>query len=236
MGWWSALGRHDAHGCHCSRAVVFLPLRSVPFSRLPPLLGSGIALDQWYPKRVKELPRKTRRSWDEPGHAHFLTWLCYRRLPLLTAERTRRWVVEAMDAVRQRLHVALWAYVIMPEHVHLLIRPRWADYEMRTILVGLKQPVALASRKYLVSKGDSVWLRRLSVEYPSRRVFRFWQPGGGFDRNIFREKSVPSIIEYIHNNPVRRELVDDPLDWEWSSARFWGGQTNVPLQMDMPDV
>jgi len=100
MGWWSALGRHDAHGCHCSRAVVFLPLRSVPFSRLPPLLGSGIALDQWYPKRVKELPRKTRRSWDEPGHAHFLTWSCYRRLPLLTAERTRRWVVEAMDEVR----------------------------------------------------------------------------------------------------------------------------------------
>lgn len=44
------------------------------------------------------------------------------------------------------------------------------------------------------------------------------------------------IINYIHANPVRRELVNDPLDWEWSSARFWEGRGDSPLRMDEIDV
>lgn len=131
---------------------------------------------------------------------------------------------------------ALWAYVIMPEHVHVLLRPRQADYEMRRILAALKRPVGEAAREYLRRMGQDEWLARMTVEYPSRTVFRFWQPGGGFDRNIFQEKSVPAVIDYIHANPVRRGLVDRPTDWEWSSARFWEGRTDVPLQMDPPDV
>jgi hypothetical protein len=70
--------------------------------------------------------------------------------------------------------------------------------------------------------------------YPSRRVFRFWQAGGGFDHNVFREKTVAAIVDYIHANPVRRSLVDQPTQWEWSSARFWDGCSNVPLRMDDP--
>ncbi|MBU0717323.1 MAG: hypothetical protein KJ749_03665 [Planctomycetes bacterium] len=58
--------------------------------------------------------------------------------------------------------------------------------------------------------------------------------GGGFDRNIFREKTVPAVIDYIHANPVRRELVQQPTDWPWSSARFWEGWPGVPIRMDEP--
>ena len=85
------------------------------------------------------------------------------------------------------------------------------------------------------SRLERAWSCTLSVEYPSRRVFRFWQPGGGFDRNIFRERAVPAVIDYIHANPVRRGLVAQPTDWEWSSARFWQGWLDVPLRMDHPD-
>ena len=180
------------------------------------------------------LPRKIRRSWDEPGHAHFLTYSCYQRLPLLTRDRTRRWVLDALEATRRKLDVALYAYVIMPEHVHVLLCPHRADAEMRRILVALKRPVSDAARGYLERTEDDKWLDRLSVEYPSRRVFRFWQPGGGFDRNIFREKNVPAVIQHIHANPVRRELVEQPTDWPWSSARFWDGRRDVPLTMDDP--
>ena len=179
-------------------------------------------------------PRKTRQSWNEPGHAHFLTYSCNKRLPLLTKDRTRRWIIGAIDDTRRRLDVAMWAYVIMPEHVHILLRPRDAQHEMRRILVGLKRPVSDSARKYLEEIDDDDWLDRLSAEYPSRRVFRFWQPGGGFDRNVFRERSVPAIIDYIHANPVRRGLVERPTDWLWSSARFWDGCTDVPIRMDQP--
>ncbi|MCC6359749.1 MAG: hypothetical protein IT450_13470 [Phycisphaerales bacterium] len=43
-----------------------------------------------------------------------------------------------------------------------------------------------------------------------------------------------AILEYIHANPVRRELCATPTDWEWSSARFWEGRRDVPLAMDDP--
>jgi len=179
--------------------------------------------------------RKTRETWDEPGHAHFVTYSCVRRLPLLSKDRTRRWVVEAIECVRSELRVAVWAYVIMPEHVHLLIHPQDARFQMRRILAGLKRSVSDHAKRHLETEGRTDWLRRLTVSYPSRRVFRFWQPGGGFDHNIFREKTVPAVIDYIQANPVRRGLVRSPTDWEWSSARFWAGHPDVPIRMDSPN-
>ena len=179
--------------------------------------------------------RKTRGAWNEPGHAHFLTYSCFRRLPLLARDRSRQWVVDALRATRESHNVAIWAYVIMPEHVHLLLCPRCPTYEMRRILVALKRPVSDAAREFLEQARDDFWLEKLSVEYPTRKVFRFWQPGGGFDHNVFRERTVAAIMEYIHANPVRRELVAHPSDWVWSSARFWEGWSNVPLVMDHPD-
>jgi putative transposase len=182
------------------------------------------------------LLRKTRTAWNEPGHAHFVTFSCFQRLPLLARDRTRQWVVRAMEDTRRTLDVAIWAYVIMPEHVHVLLYPRRSTYEMRRILVALKRPVSDAARDHLERSESSVWRERLTVRYPSRTVFRFWQPGGGFDRNIFRVKTVPAVIEYIHNNPVRRGLVNDPLDWAWSSARYWDGRKDVPIKLDDPFV
>ena len=185
-------------------------------------------------KMMKKLPRKTRRAWNEPGHAHFLTYSCLHRIKLLNSDRSRGWVVQAMERLRHEQNVALWAYVIMPEHVHLLICPHDDEYQMRRILAVLKRPVSDAARDYLVRTGQTAWPKRLTVIYPSRKVFRFWQPGGGFDHNIFKEKTVPTVVDYIHENPVRRRLVDRPADWEWSSAEYWEGGSNVPIRMDHP--
>ena len=183
---------------------------------------------------MKAVVRKTRCSWNEPGHAHYLTYSCFRRLPLLTRDRVRHWVIEALEHTRAHLDVALWAYVIMPEHVHVLLHPRTEHYEMRQIFAALKRPVAKAARGWLEQHSEQAWLDKLTVMYPSRRVFRFWQPGGGYDHNVIKDRTVESVIEYINANPVRRGLVEGPCDWEWSSARFWEGWTDVALKMDSP--
>jgi len=166
------------------------------------------------------------------GHAHFLTYFCHQRLPLLSTDRSRQWVIDAMSRVRISQHVELWAYVVMPEHVHVLLCPLDPDYEMKYILTALKRPVADAARAYLTESDEEVWLRRRSVTYPSRTVFRFWQPGGGYDRNVFRQYRLPQLVDYIHNNPVRRGLVSTPAEFNWSSARFWDGAVDVPIRMD----
>jgi putative transposase len=141
-------------------------------------------------------------------------------------------VIDALRAARDSCNCDLWAYVVMPEHVHVLLCPRDATYEMRRVLVALKRPVSDAARGWLSATRNRTWLQRPTVEYPSRRVFRFWQPGGGYDRNIVHVRTVPAVVEYIHANPVRRRLADTPLDWCWSSARFWAGQSDVPIRMD----
>lgn len=163
-----------------------------------------------------------------------MTYSCIHRWPLLGKHRSRKWAIDAIETARHTQNFELWAYVLMPEHVHLLILPRSPVYEMRTILASLKRSVAKQAREHLEATGNTDWIRKLTIQYPSRSSFRFWQPGGGFDRNIVREKSVPAIMEYIHLNPVRRGLAENPLEWKWSSAQFWSGRRDVPLRMDMP--
>ena len=176
--------------------------------------------------------RKRRRIFNEPGHAHYLTFSCMDRLPLLSRGRTRRWVVDALDTARQRHDVSLWAYVIMPEHVHALIWPRQGTCNLPRFLHDLKRPVSWRARRWLEEEGEAVWLRRLAVRRGRRDVFRFWLPGGGYDHNVWEDRTVHDVVNYIHNNPVRRGLATTPCDWPWSSARFWAGLDGAVLEMD----
>jgi putative transposase len=140
-----------------------------------------------------------------------------------------------MEETRTRLGVALWVYVIMPEHVHILLFPT-AGTPMRRILASLKRGVSDRAKDHLTRTGQREWLERLTVRYPSRTVFRFWQPGGGHDHNIWKDRTLHEVVEYIHANPVRRGLVESPHDWPWSSAAFWAGESDFPIAMDPIDV
>ena len=176
--------------------------------------------------------RKHRKTYNEPGHAHYLTYSCVNRWPLLSKDRACRWVLDAIETARQRHGFDVHAFVIMPEHVHLLVRPRSTAYGVERFLYDLKRPVSWQAKAWLTETGNKGWLRRLTFAHGNRQVFRFWLPGGGFDRNIFREMSLGEVAGYIHENPVRRGLVKDLTDWPWSSARFWAGLDNGPLGMD----
>jgi putative transposase len=178
------------------------------------------------------MSRKRCRRFDEAGHAHSLTFSCYRRLPLLSKDRTRNWLIEAIDEARQHTQFDLWAYVIMPEHVHLLVSPRLSSVGISQILWRIKWPVGRKAFAYLEST-SSDWLARLTVTRADGTHERqFWQAGGGYDRNITEPETAWRTLEYLHLNPVRRGLVDRPVDWEWSSARWYAGIRPVPLEID----
>jgi putative transposase len=176
--------------------------------------------------------RKKVRSYNIPGHAHELTFSCFQRLPLFSRDRTRRWFVDAMEAARRDLHLQLWAYVIMPEHVHILLWPTAEEYDVRLIRTALKVPVMRKALRHLKRHAPS-FLEQLKDVQPNGQVhYRFWQRGGGYDRNAFEPATLFAMIEYIHNNPVRRGLCAHPSDWIWSSARFHAGERSVPILMD----
>ena len=102
-----------------------------------------------------------RRNYNDPGHAHCFTFCCYRRLKLLNADRTRTWVCEAVDAARDELGWDVWAYVLMPEHVHLLACPRDHVYDVAAFRKAVKEPAGGTGnrvRQHLVSSGGRVAL------------------------------------------------------------------------------
>ena len=82
-----------------------------------------------------------RKAINTPGHAHELTFSCYHRFQFLKAERTCQWLADAINAARTKCNISLWAYVFMPDHVHLLIYPNEPDYNISAILKAIKQPV-----------------------------------------------------------------------------------------------
>jgi len=176
--------------------------------------------------------RKRRRIYNEPGHAHYLTFSCAHRWPLLSKDCSRQWFIEAIEAALLRHEYDLYAYVIMPEHAHLLVKPRFDHYDLSDFLYDVKRPVSCKAKAHLIETGNSVWLERLTVRRGSGKAFRFWLPGGGFDRNVFRAKSLTEVAEYIDNNPVRRGLAAEPADWPWSSARAHTGREPGPLAVD----
>ena len=180
--------------------------------------------------------RKQRRAINEPGHAHFLTYSCWKRWPLLSKDRSRQWVIDVIEQTRQSLNISVWAYVIMPEHVHLLILPRDRHYEMRRILSALKAPISRAAKMHLQHFENQAWLDKLTTHHGKRETFRFWQPGGGYDGNLWNTKPIHDVIDYIHANPVRRGLVERPTDWRWSSAQAHAGMRDVPLTVDTVDL
>lgn len=177
---------------------------------------------------------KTRRTWNEPGHAHELTFSCYQRYKFLTVDRTRRWLVDALQLARTIHAIQLWAYVIMPQHAHILLWPTAEDVDVGALRKTIKQSVSRRALAHLRRRAPH-WLDRLRVRRSDGRIeHRFWQAGGGYDRNLWREDAVWTAIEYIHANPVRRGLCALPTDWVWSSARWYAQLSDVALSMDGP--
>jgi putative transposase len=164
--------------------------------------------------------RPRRRAINEPGHAHELTFSCYGRRPFLKSERSCRWLADALDAARAAHDFDLFAYVFMPEHVHVIVCPRNREYAMAAILKSIKQSVARRAVAYL-REHDPASLDRIRVQRGRRVEHRFWQAGGGYDRNITGGRMLAAMIDYVHANPVRRGLCERPADWTWSSAGWF---------------
>jgi putative transposase len=129
---------------------------------------------------------------------HFITFSCFRRLPFLEAPEPKETFEAVFEQTRARHQARVYAYVLMPEHIHLLIN------EPPSILVAqfLKALKQITSRKL---RGDQR---------------QFWQPRY-FDANTRGEAARSEVIRYIHRNPVKRGLVASPGEYRWSSFNHY---------------
>jgi putative transposase len=175
---------------------------------------------------------KKCKRYNDPGHAHELTFTCYRGQPFLSKDRSRRWLVDAVELARNKHVFHLWAYVIMPEHAHLLLWPTRPDYNISDILATIKLSVTRKALNH-VRRNAPDFLVQMEDLQPNGEVHhRFWQRGGGYDRNATEPRTIWNQIDYIHANPVRRGLCTRPGDWFWSSAGICSGLCDGPIKVD----
>jgi len=163
------------------------------------------------------------------GHLHFVTFSCYRRLPLLGSVRARNEFVLVLGEVRRAYDFKLVGYVIMPEHVHLLISES-GRANPSIVIKMLKQRVSRrlrARRRKRVPAAQG----RFSFARGDRQLKQFWQRRF-YDFNVWSRKKRIEKLNYMHMNPVKRGLVKNPKDWPWSSLSFYQGKGDVLLGID----
>jgi len=146
------------------------------------------------------MPWSLKRYYNT-GALHFITWSCYQRKPLLDNPGRRDLVLAVLELMRLRYRFAVVGYVVMPEHVHLLIsEPGIGDPSK--IIQAVKLSV---SRRLAIGGGF---------------CGRFWQTRF-YDFNVWSQQKEVEKVKYMHRNPLVRGLVASPEDWRWSSYRSY---------------
>jgi REP-associated tyrosine transposase len=161
------------------------------------------------------------------GHLHFITFTCYRRLSLLRSVRARNVFVDILGQVRDRYGFSLVGYVVMPEHIHLLISEP-VKGTPSTVIQVLKQRV---SRRLRRKKRAPAGQLKLRFEGGENSMPRFWQRRF-YDFNVWSLKKRVEKLQYMHMNPMKRGLVAHPKDWPWSSFSFYSNLKHGLIRVD----
>jgi putative transposase len=179
-------------------------------------------------RNMADINRKLLRRYELYGDCRFLTFSCYQRLPLFSNDAIKDRFIEAISRCREATAFKLLGYVIMPEHVHLLLVPSLPRHPVSGILSHLK---ARFSHEVL-SRWRQLEAPILARVTDRRGVQHFWQAGGGYDRNIHSAGDLEETLNYIHLNPIRRGLVTSDVAWRWSSAAWYAGSEAPALSID----
>jgi putative transposase len=157
------------------------------------------------------MPRGLYRL-HESGQSHFITFSCYRRQPFFNSSRVYDLFPICMERMRGRFKLRVYGYVVMPEHVHLLL----SESDHGTLADAIHY-LKLSFTKRLRSQ---VGAQRKGANPGHPETGSFWQ-ARYYDRNVRNAREFAVKLRYLHRNPVKRGLVQNPEDWKWSSFRHY---------------
>ncbi len=161
------------------------------------------------------MPKNLKR-YEGKGDLHFVTFSCYGRRPLLSTDAARTLFVITLEEIRKRHQFLVVGYVVMPEHVHLMIsEPPNLSYS--EALKALKQRVSRDLRASTRTFAEPPKNSQVALD-------RFWQ-FRFHDFNVHSSRKRREKLNYMHANPVNRGLVTSQADWPWSSHLYY--QTGI---------
>ncbi len=153
------------------------------------------------------------KRYQQSKQSHFVTFSCYRRQPRLRDDRLCGLFVECLERARRKYRFRVYGYVVMPEHVHLLVSEPELGVLAKAVQ-ALKISVARRAMSYGAERATPLWQKRY------------------YDHNLRNYESFVEKLRYIHRNPVKRGLVERPEDWRWSSFRHYATAEIGPLEIE----
>jgi len=168
------------------------------------------------------------KRYNETNALHFITFSCYEREPILTPGR-RDLLLEALEEMRVRYQFVVVGYVVMPEHVHLLMSEPEQGNPSTVI-----QAIKLSFVRKLSKDGCPISRAQFAREVGSltrNKSNHFWMKRF-HDFNVWSESKSDEKVHYIHQNPVTRGLVERPEDWEWSSFRTYACRESARVRVN----
>ena len=170
------------------------------------------------------MPPRLRRSYGA-GYLHFITTSCYQRQQLLGSARNRDLFLRVLEHVRCRYRFVVVGYVVMPEHIHLLLsepESRNPSVVMQALKQGFARRLLRRLRARQNERQTSLWEGVIAEGHIWQRRF--------YDFVVWTKHKRIEKLRYMHQNPVKRGLVLEPEQWRWSSYRHYAyGETGPVL-------
>jgi putative transposase len=164
---------------------------------------------------------RSRYRCFESEYPYFLTCTIVGWLPVFTRPKAVDIVYDSWRYLQQNEALEISGYVILENHLHLIGKAA----DLSTVIKNFKSFTARALIDLLERRSASVLLRQLrshQLRHKSESEYQVWQEGN-HPEQIQTEDMMWQKLEYVHNNPVARGYVDDPVHWRYSSARNYAG-------------
>ena len=169
-------------------------------------------------------------SRDSP--CYYLTSVAKDRLPVFRSDQIKLITCSALDEARLSGKFSLYAYVIMPDHLHVITDSIIAVSRTLQFINGITGRRVI---DYLKQHNYEASLKKLKHEIRPRRYGHSLWDHHPDARLLLTEKMLMQRVHYTHQNPVRANLVETATEYRWSSIRFWNGGVleDEPLRMDI---
>ena len=172
-------------------------------------------------------------SRDSP--CYFLTSVSKDRLAVFRTDALKRVTAKALDEARHSGKFALYVYVIMPDHLHVITDSARSSEDTLRFINGIISHRVIA---FLKEKSWASSLHKLRQETKPRHYKHSLWDHHPNAKLLLTEKMLMERVHYLHQNPVRAGLVERAEDYLYSSVRCWKGnhREDEPLLMDIRNI
>jgi putative transposase len=165
---------------------------------------------------------RSRYKIYEDQQPHFCTCTVVNWLPIFSSRAVAQIILDSLQFLQEYERLTLYAYVLQENHLHLVA----SSHALSQEIANFKSFTAKKIIQFFTERNAQHILRQLKemkAAHKHDRTYQLWQEGS-HPKQILGETMMRQKIEYIHNNPVKRGYVDDPVHWRYSSARNYAGQ------------